>query len=80
MNKEQIRDFLESLAALIEDWNDLAVSENRGRDNSALCLVIYEDGSGDIGAVREFDRMEMNRQGSFNNLEEFAEYLVEWLR
>ena len=80
MTKEQIHDFLDALAELINDWNDLAVSEDRGRYNDALCLLIFEDGSGKIGTVSYSDRVEMNQQGRFNNLEEFTEYFVQWLR
>lgn len=77
--KQHLREALDLLAGLIDSWNDAAADGDRGRDNKALCLTLWDDGSGRLGTVwRHVD--EMNTQCGFDNVEELAEYLGGWMR
>lgn len=76
ITKAQLTTVLEALTELIDEWNDLAEDEDRGRGNNALCLLIWDDGSGKLGT--QFGDV-FNMQGEFDGPEEFIELLVPWL-
>lgn len=39
----------EALCQVIDGWNESAEDGDRGRANDAICLTIYDDGSGSLG-------------------------------
>jgi len=76
ITKQQLITVMEALTELIDEWNDDAMDEDRGRDNNALCLLIWDDGSGQLGT--QFGDA-FNRQMEWANSEEFYEALEPWL-
>ena len=76
VTKEQVESVIEALTELINNWNDDSMDEDRGRSNDALCLLIWDDGSGKLGT--QFGDM-FNSQIEFDNSEELAEALTSWL-
>jgi hypothetical protein len=91
MRKAQLQEVLENLAELIDGWNE-EKDEDRGRSNNALGIILYEDGSGRIGTVWPdpeqseqskqrgcFRDFTINTQGEFNNVEEFGDFLCQWM-
>lgn len=49
MTRAEIENVLNALAEIIDGWNDAAADEDRGRRNDALCLTVFDDGSGRLG-------------------------------
>lgn len=49
MNKQEALKLAEALTDLIDGWNDAGEKPDRGRPNNALCLILWDDGSGRIG-------------------------------
>ena len=83
MNKQQMVALLETLVEWIDGCNDASQDEDRGRSNDALCLVLWDDGSGKLGTVFPTDPPDFikdvgmfNLQCKFDNCEELAEYLA----
>jgi hypothetical protein len=73
ITRKQLTTVIEALTELIDEWNDDAMDVDQGRDNNALCLLIWDDGSGKIGTQWGDVFME------FSNAEELAEQLAPWL-
>ena len=76
ITREQVITVVEALAELIDNWNDDAMDEDRGRDNNTLCLLIWDDGSGQLGT--QWGDV-FNKQMEFSNAEELADQLAPWL-
>ena len=76
ITKQQLITTLEALAELIYQWNDDAMDEDRGRASDALCLLIWDAGSGMLGTQW---RGVFNKQMEFDNPEGLAEALESWL-
>lgn len=60
---------------LIDGWNDDLMDDDRGRGNDALCLLIWEDGSGKLGT--QFGDI-FNQQMEFDTPEELYQALTLW--
>jgi len=76
ITKRQLSTVIEALIELIDEWNDLAMDYDRGRDNNALCLLIWDNGSGKLGT--QFGDV-FNKQIDFYTPEELGEALKPWL-
>jgi len=77
LTKVQVKQAMELLADVAENWNDCAEDGDRGRGNDALGLLVFEDGSGMLGSV--FDSVEnWNNQFTFETLDELAQYIIQW--
>ena len=77
--KQQLLEVVDSLTQLINDWNDADYEpDERGRGNNALCIVIWDDGSGKIGTVYK-NPQELNVQHTFDTSENLVAYLSPWL-
>ena len=83
MTKQELYIFLEALRYFIEDCNDAVADDDRGRANDALCLVLYDDGSGMIGTmgmgIPAPTAGEMNVQCAFATIEHAVDFLADWL-
>ena len=75
ITRQQLIGVVEALTELIDEWNDNAMDDDRGRDNNALCLLIWDDGSGMLGTV--FGDI-FNKQMEFDNSEELCTALDPW--
>lgn len=72
---------LEALVSLIDAWND-AVDDDRGRSNKALCLLLWDDGSGRLGTSTGSTGgcgLGFNEQHGFDTIGQLADYLSGWL-
>lgn len=49
MTRTQLEAIHEALTELIDCWNAAAEDGDRGRAQDALCLTLYDDGSGSLG-------------------------------
>ena len=79
VNKEQFQKALEALTELIDAWNDLGHEHESGHLNNALCLLLWDDGSGRLGTV--FGRPEtFNEQTEFDSPAGLVDYLADWLK
>lgn len=76
ITKQHLITVIEALTELIDEWNDLSMDEDRGRSNDALCLLIWDDGSGKLGT--QFGDV-FNQQIEFNTPEELYQALKPWL-
>ena len=76
ITKQQLITTLEALTELIDQWNDDAMDEDRGRDHNALCLLIWDDGSGMLGT--QFGNV-FNKQMEFDDSEGLCQALEPWL-
>lgn len=77
ITKEQLINLLNQLTHSQFLWNDCVASEDRGTSNHALCIVLFDDGSGYVGAVDE-QPAEINVHQRFDKTEELADYLIEY--
>ena len=73
--RQQLVGVVEALIELIDEWNDNAMDGDRGRNNNALCLLIWDDGSGMLGT--QFGDV-FNKQMEFDNSEELCQALEPW--
>jgi hypothetical protein len=83
---EALRTTLEKFVDLIACWNNLG---KYGPTNKALVLILWDDGSGQIGDTYGPDREGVNktslenylinRQHEFKDLDGAIEYLKEWI-
>jgi hypothetical protein len=79
LTKAQVEQAFDHLAEVAESWNDCADDGDRGRGNDAVCLLLFEDGSGLLGSV--FDSVEnFNTQFSFEDTEQLVNYIATWCR
>lgn len=83
MNKQQMVALFEKLVDWIDGSNDASEDEDRGRSNDALCLVMWDDGSGKLGTVFPTEPPDFikdvglfNLQCEFKSCEELTEYLA----
>jgi len=81
ITRKQVTTVIEALAELIGDWNDDAMDDDRGRDNNALCLLVWDDGSGQLGTKwgDVSKHLIFNKQMEFDNADELADALAPWL-
>lgn len=70
-----------ALAGVMESWNDLQRDDDRGRGNDLLCLVLAEDGSGQIGTIYDPDaQVDMNPQeGGFHQVSDWVKFFDGWI-
>lgn len=54
MTREQLEAVVNELVAVVDSWNDAQADDDRGKGNNAICLTLWDDGSGRIG-VRRWD-------------------------
>jgi len=78
MTKEKLLECLEHLTVLIDEWNESPDPEDRGNSNDALCLLLWDDGSGRVGTVYQAPE-KLNEQLQFDNIEGLADYLMDWI-
>ncbi len=76
ITKQQLITVIEALTELIGEWNDDAMDDDRGRDHNALCLLIWDDGSGKLGT--QFGDV-FNKQMEFDDAEGLYQGLRPWL-
>ena len=76
ITKTQLITVIEALTELIDEWNDLSMDDDQGRDNSALCLLIWDDGSGMLGT--QFGDV-FNKKVEFDDAEGLCHMLRPWL-
>ena len=76
MTRDDLAQVLCRLTGLAGTWNDLQEDEDRGRGNEALYMVVYDDGSGEVGT--QFGELQ-NPQLAFDTIEEAVDRLWEWL-
>jgi len=69
MDKRQVLEWVfNALAGVIESWNGLSVEEGeRGRSHKMLCLILADDGSGQIGTVYKIHDEVNSSEGVFSN-------------
>jgi len=69
-----------ALSGVMENWNGLAVEEGeRGRNNEMLCLVIAEDGSGQVGTVHKVPDEVNPQEGAFSSIDDWASFFDKWI-
>lgn len=79
MNNMELNDLKKNLKLLvnvIDNLNDAAEDEDKGRPNRMLCLIIYDDGSGRIGTSTNLENI--NTHLSFANIDELGEFISGW--
>ncbi len=88
--KAQLAQVFGELVCVIDGWNDAAQDDDRGRDNAALAIVLYDDGSGKVGTAHFLPPIPceptcsvtheqwFNEQHSFDNIGQLVEYLAAW--
>lgn len=69
-----------ALAGVIDAWNDLSYEpDERGRSNDLLCIILAEDGSGQVGTVYRVPH-EMNPQeGHFKSVDDWVNFFDQWI-
>lgn len=77
MTREQLTAVIDALAESADSTNDAMADDDRGRGNKAICLTIYEDGSGRIG-YRGFGN-EVEDVGDFDSVETVAQAMESFL-
>lgn len=75
VTRDQLVALINQLACSQHSWNDCVAEEGeRGPNNYAFCLFVYDDGSGFIGdGHKDF----ANAQQHFSNAGEAADVLIE---
>ena len=68
------------LVDIINGWNGAGEREDRGRPNSALVLIVFDDGSGSLGTKRGDSIEDMNEHLSFDTIEELEAYLGDQIK
>jgi hypothetical protein len=69
MTRAQLEAVHDALVSIIDGWNDAAVVIGRGRANDALCLTLFDDGSGRLGRRAGWDFREVQDFHSFDDLD-----------
>jgi hypothetical protein len=65
MTRQQLEAVIECLVEIAESWNE----GDRYENNNALCLTLYEDGSGRLGRRGEFATvLDLHTFNSFEGL------------
>ena len=83
ITREQLVNLIDQFARSQFFWNDCVASEDRGPNNYALMIVVYDDGLGFLadyqrGAPFGGDDVHyVNEQRHFANAEECADVLIE---
>lgn len=75
LTREQLEAVIEGLVVIVDSWNDAAADEDRGRSNDAICLTLWDDGSGRIGRRSWFESNQVEDWHEFNNLDELIQKL-----
>lgn len=78
-SEEETEQMVDSLVDLIDGWNDAGYEpDEKGRSNHALCLLLWDDGSGRIGTsyLGHSDEVLFNEQFQFSS----PRQLVLWLK
>lgn len=75
MTRRQLEAVHDALAELIDSINDAGADEDRGRSNDALCLTIFDDGSGRLGCRKWFSTGETEDWSDFDNFDQLVEVL-----
>jgi hypothetical protein len=78
MTRRELENVIDSLVEIAYSWNQGAADEDRGPDSSALCLTLFDDGSGRLGRRRWTGipgNLDVEDYYDFNNLEELARVL-----
>ena len=74
MTKAQLEAVHDALVEIIDSWNQAAADEDRGPSNDAICLTLYDDGSGTIGR-RTFGIEGVEEFHGFDNFDSFVSIL-----
>ncbi len=77
MKRTQLEAVHEVLTELIDGLNDAAADEDRGRSNDALCLTVFDDGSGRCGRRSHFASNEVEDWHDFDDLAGLAKVLAD---
>lgn len=77
MTKRELEAVHEELVSIVDGWNDAAADEDRGRANDALCLTLYDDGSGRVGRRLWYENSRVEDFYGFNNLDDLLKALVD---
>lgn len=54
ITRQQLINLLEQLVSSQGNWNQTVADDDRGPNNNALCIILYDDGSGVIGDFSGF--------------------------
>jgi hypothetical protein len=68
MTPAQLEAVHDALVQIVDSWNDAAADEDRGRSNDALCLTLYDDGSGRLGRRSPGNNYEVEDWHDFSDL------------
>lgn len=77
MTRAQLEAVHDALTQLVDAWNDAAADEDRGRSNDAICLTLFDDGSGRIGRRRAWERDRVEDWHDFDDLDGLVKVLTE---
>lgn len=75
MTREQLEAVHEALTDLVGAWNDASADEDKGPNNHAITLTLWDDGSGRIG-VRKFGN-EVEDMHGFDDFDGLVKVLTE---
>lgn len=75
MTKPQLEAVIDGMVEIITGWNQAAEDGDRGPNNNALVLEIWDDGSGKICEKKTFGDVDTIHE--FNNLDDLLEIMKE---
>lgn len=75
----QLSVILADLAEALWHWNGVVVDDDRGRDNKALCIALWDDGSGRVGTIYGYSDIDMNLELEFTDTDQLATYLDDYI-
>jgi hypothetical protein len=76
MDRAHLKAVVEDLVDLVDSWNDAVADEDWGRADYALCLTLFDDGSGRLGR-RDWGSGEVEDLHSFVNLDDLVRVLAD---
>lgn len=73
ISRKSLEEVVGALASEIDAWNRAAADDDRGPANDAICLTVFDDGSGRIGKRCTFDVIE--NYFDFDNLDQLCDLM-----
>ena len=77
MTKSQLESVIDALVEIVDGWNDAAADDERGRANDAICLSLWDDGSGTLGRRAAWSINEVEDWHEFDNIDELLRVLLD---
>jgi hypothetical protein len=78
VTKDQLEAVVDALAEVVDSWNEAAADDGRGPANDALCLTIWDDGSGSLGRRSWGTPNEVEDWHGFQDTAGLAEILADY--